>query len=82
MAEGRVTAIVENKQRGVYARAATLVAAVAEARILAGDPQRGQALLQDMRHRFSRFYAFTGELDKVARRSPLLPSPPSKARRG
>jgi hypothetical protein len=81
LAEGRVKAIVEKKYRQAYGRAATLVAAVAEARILAGDVQRGHDLLAEIRQRFSRFYAFTGELDAAARRSPLLPSPPSKSRR-
>jgi hypothetical protein len=57
------------------------VAAIAEARILAGDQPQGHAILDETRQTYSRFYAFTGELDKIVRRSPLLPSPPSKPRR-
>ncbi|MBI4574518.1 MAG: hypothetical protein HY713_14670, partial [candidate division NC10 bacterium] len=76
----RVKAILEKKHRRAYERAATLVAAVAEARIVAGDPQQGQSLLEDIRGQYSRYSAFTRELDRVARRSPLLPSPPSKSR--
>lgn len=81
IAKRRVKAILEKKHRRAYERAATLVAAVAEARIVAGDPQTGHLLLEDIRGQYSRYSAFTGELDRVARRSPLLPSPPSKSRR-
>jgi len=81
IAKRRVKAILEKKHRRAYERAATLVAAVAEARIVAGDPHRGHSLLEDIRGQYSRYSAFNRELDKVARRSPLLPSPPSKARR-
>jgi len=77
----RVKAILEKKHRGAYARAATLVAAVAEAWIVAGEPGKGHSILEDIRRQYSRYYAFTGEIDKVARRSPLLPSPLSKRRR-
>jgi hypothetical protein len=45
-----------------------LVAAIAEARILAGDPQQGHAILDETRHTYSRFYAFTRDLDKIVRR--------------
>jgi len=81
IAKQRVKAILEKKQRQAYERAATLVAAVAEARIVAGESDQGHSLLAEIRRQYSRYYAFTGELDKVARRSPLLPSPPSKPRR-
>ncbi len=81
IAKGRVKEIVEKKHRRAYDRAATLVTAVAEARIINGDADRGHSLLGDIRDQYRRYYAFTGELDKVARRSPLLPSPPSKRRR-
>ena len=81
IAKRRVKAIVKKKHRRAYERAATLVAAVAEARLVAGDPERGHSLLDDIRNQYSRYYAFTGELDRVARRSPLLPSPASKRRR-
>jgi hypothetical protein len=77
----RVKAILEKKHRGAYERAAALVAAVAEARIIAGDSERGRTLLEDTRGQYSRYSAFTRELDSVLRRSPLLPSPPSKRRR-
>ncbi len=81
LAQRRVAAILNGKHRRAYERAARLVAAVAEARILAGDPPQGHAFLDDTRGKYSRFHAFTGELDKIARRSPLLPSPPPTSRR-
>jgi hypothetical protein len=81
IAKQRVKAILEKKHRRAYERAAALVAAVAEARIVAGESEKGHSLLEDIRRQYSRYHAFTGELDKVARRSPLLPSPPSKPRR-
>ena len=81
LAEKRVAAILKGKHRRAYERAARLVAAIAEARILAGDPPQGHAFLDDTRDKYSRFHAFTGELDKIVRRSPLLPSPPPKSRR-
>lgn len=68
----------EKKHRRAYERAATLVAAVAGAQIVSGDADRDRSLLGDIRDQYRRYYAFTGELDKVARRSPLLASPPSK----
>jgi hypothetical protein len=81
LAQKRVEAILKGKHRRAYERAARLVAAIAEARILAGDPQQGHAILDDTRHKHSRFHALTGELDRIVRRSPLLPSPPPKSRR-
>ncbi len=81
IAKRRVKAILEKKHRRAYERAAKLVAAVAEAQIIAGDPVRGRSLLEDIRGQYSRYSAFTRELDSVARRSPLLPSPHSKSRR-
>ncbi len=80
IAERRVKEILDKKHRRAYERAAMLVGAVAEARIMAGDPESGHALLEDVRQQFSRYSAFTRELDKIARRSPLLPSPSAKHR--
>ncbi len=81
IAKRRVKTILEKKHRRAYERAAILVAAVAEAQNIAGDPERGRSLLDEIRGQYSRYSAFIRELDKVARRSPLLPSPPSKSRR-
>jgi hypothetical protein len=81
MAERRVKEILDKKHRRAYERAAMLVAAVSEARIMAGDAGGGHALLENIRQQFSRYSAFTRELAKIARRSPLLPSPPAKHRR-
>jgi transposase-like protein len=80
MAERRVKEILDKKHRRAYERAALLVAALSEARVMAGDPASGHTLLTNVRQTFSRFSAFTRELDKVARRSPLLPTPPAKRR--
>jgi hypothetical protein len=81
MAERRVKAILDAKHRRAYERAAMLVGGVSEARIMAGDPGGGHTLLENIRQQFSRYSAFTRELAKTARRSPLLPSPPEKHRR-
>jgi tetratricopeptide (TPR) repeat protein len=81
MAERRVKEILDKKHRRAYERAAMLVGAVSEARILAGDPGGGHALLENIRQQFSRYSAFTRELARFARRSPLLPTPPAKHRR-
>ena len=81
IAERRVKEILDKKHRRAYERAAMLVAAVSEARIMAGDPESGHTLLTNVRQQFSRYSAFTRELDKTTRRSPLLPSPSSKPRR-
>jgi hypothetical protein len=81
LAERRIKEILDKKHRRAYERAAMLVGAVAEARIMAGDTGGGNALLSNVRQQFSRFSAFTRELDKAARRSPLLPSPSPKPRR-
>lgn len=75
MAERRVREILDKKHRRAYERAAILVGAVAEARIMAGDPGSGHALLENIRQQFSRYSAFTREMGKIARCSPLLPSP-------
>ncbi len=76
-ARQRVEAIVSNKHRRAYERAAQVAAAVAEARMLNDDPQRAQGLLVELRKTFSRYYAFTGELRSVVAGSPLLrPSAP------
>jgi hypothetical protein len=81
MAERRVREILDKKHRRAYERAARLVGAVAEARIMAGDPGSGHALLENIRQQFSRYSAFTREMGKIARCSPLLPSPSPKPRR-
>ncbi len=81
IAERRVKEILHQKHRRAYERAAMLVGAVSEARIMAGDPGSGHTLLENIRQQFSRYSAFTRELDKITRRSPLLPSPPPKHRR-
>ena len=80
MAERRVKEILDKKHRRAYERAAMLVGAVSEARIMAGDPESGHAFLENVRRQYSRYSAFTRELDKIARRSPLLPSPSVKHR--
>ena len=81
VAERRVKEILDKKHRRAYERAAMLVGAVAEAQTIAGDPESGHALLANVRQQFSRYSAFTRELDKITRRSPLLPSLPAKHRR-
>jgi transposase-like protein len=81
IAERRIREILDKKHRRAYERAAMLVGAVAEAQIVAGDSEGGHAVLTNVRRQYSRYSAFTHELDKMARRSPLLPFSPSKHRR-
>jgi hypothetical protein len=82
IAERRVTEILNKKHRRAYERAAMLIGAVAEAQTIAGDLESGHALLTNVRQQFSRYSAFTRELDKITRRSPLLPSPSAEHRSG
>lgn len=81
IAERRVKEILNKKHRRAYERAAMLVGAVAEAWTIAGDLESGHALLTNVRRQFSWYSAFTREMAKITRRSPLLPSPPARLRR-
>jgi hypothetical protein len=73
-ARERIRTILSRKHRAAYERAATLAAAAAEAWILAGDENRGEALLAGIRKEYARYSAFTRELRSVTARSPLLHS--------
>jgi hypothetical protein len=54
----RVNAIVGGQKRGAYDKAAVLTVACAETLRLRGDPDRAQALVQEIRDRFPRHSAF------------------------
>jgi hypothetical protein len=69
LARARAEAIVSNKNRGAYERAARLWNAVQDAHVLAGLPDEGARLFDDLRDRLSRNYRFRERLDAAVRRS-------------
>jgi hypothetical protein len=73
-ARERIRTILSRKHRAAYERAATAAAAASEAWILAGEADRGEALLAGIRKEYARYSAFTRELRSVTARSPLLHS--------
>ncbi len=76
----RVDAVVGNKHRGAYQRAAVLAVAYAEALALAADQAAGAAFITTTRARYPRHVAFRDELDRASAASPLLPAPPPRRR--
>lgn len=66
----RIHAIVSNKHRGAYARAAVLAFAHAEA-LAARSPQEANAYVAAVRARYPRHAAFRQELDSAAKDSAL-----------
>lgn len=71
-AEKRVRAIVSNKHRRVYERAAVTLVACAEAYHLAVLPADGLALVSSLRDEFRRHSAFREALERALNASPLL----------
>jgi hypothetical protein len=69
LARARVEAIVSNKNRGAYQRAARLWSAVQDAHVLAGRRGDGARVFADLRDRWSRSYRFRERLDAAARES-------------
>jgi hypothetical protein len=69
LARARVEAIVSNKNRGAYQRAARLWSAVQDAHVLAGRGSEGARLFAELRDRLSRSYRFRERLDAAARGS-------------
>lgn len=67
----RVDAIVGEKHRGAYERAALLTIAVTEGLVRQGKPEESQKLLQSVIDRHRRKYAFTGEVKGVKDRLAL-----------
>lgn len=67
LARARVEAIVSNKNRGAYERAARLWSGVHDAYVLAGLANEGARLFAELRDRFSRSYRFRERLDEAAR---------------
>jgi len=77
----RVEAIVSNKNRGAYARAASLIVAYAEAQTITGTGTgNGHDYVAGMRQRYPRHTAFRAELDRATRASALAGQPVSHAR--
>jgi len=72
----RVRAIISGKQRGRYAEAARLAAAVAEALALAGHPDAGAEFLATLRTDFPRHTAFRRELDTATKDRPTRKTGP------
>jgi hypothetical protein len=75
----RVEAIVSNKNRGAYARAASLIVAYAETQIITGTGN-GHDYVAGMRQRYPRHTAFRAELDAATRASALAGQAGSHAR--
>ena len=69
LARARVDAIVSNKNRGAYDRAARLWSAVHDAHVLAGRAEDGARLVAELRDRHSRHYRFRQRLDVAVRGS-------------
>jgi hypothetical protein len=68
IAQQRVNAIVGNKHRGSYNKAAVLTVACAEVLRLQGSQTAADALVRDVRSRFPRHRAFQAEMDSMLRR--------------
>ena len=69
LARARVEAIVSNKNRRAYLRAARLWSAVQDAYVVAGRGADGARLFAELRDRLSRSYRFRERLDAAARDS-------------
>ena len=67
MAQQRVNAIVGNKHRGSYNKAAVLTVACAEVLRLRGDQTAADALVSEVRGRFPRHRAFQAEMEGALR---------------
>jgi hypothetical protein len=69
VAQQRVDAIVGNKHRRSYDKAAVLTVACAEVLRLRGDQAAADALVNDVRGRFPRHRAFQAEMDNALRQT-------------
>jgi hypothetical protein len=67
IAQRRVNAIVGDKHRGSYDKAAVLTVACAEVLRLRGDKAAADALIGEVRNRFPRHRAFQAEMKTAAR---------------
>jgi hypothetical protein len=68
VAKQRTEAIVSDKHRGSYDKAARLIGACAEVLRLRGEPAAADTLLEKIRERFPRHRAFLAELDTATER--------------
>ncbi len=68
VAQRRVNAIVGNKHRGSYNKAAVLTVACAEVLRLRGNQAAADALVNEVRGRFPRHRAFQAEMETALRR--------------
>jgi len=68
VAQQRVNAIVGDKHRGSYDKAAVLTVACAEVLRLRGDKAAADALVGEVRNRFPRHRAFQSEIETALRR--------------
>ncbi len=69
LARARVEAIVSNRNRRAYLRAARLWSAGQDAYVMAGRGADGARLFAELRDRLSRSYRFRERLDAAARDS-------------
>ncbi len=73
LARRRIDAIVSNKHRGAYDRAAQVLGALAECCIVTGNRRKGRDLVVEFRNRkYNRHSAFRREVDRVVASSALL----------
>ena len=69
----RIEAIVSNKHRKAYERAAEVLASLAECYVLIGEPIAGHGIIDEYRNqKFNRHSAFCAELDAIIASSALL----------
>lgn len=65
----RIEAIVSNKFRGAYERAARVLVALSETSLIRGQRDEARELIHEYQRRFARFSAFRAELESVLRHS-------------
>ena len=68
----KVDAIVSEKHRQSYLKAAQLLLAVAETYWSKGEADQGQKPIHRFKEKYNRHYAFKTELQKAAKRSNLF----------
>lgn len=72
-ARARIDAIVSNKHRSAYERAAEILGALAEYFVLENNKQKAFSLVNEFKNqKYKAYRAFKSEVDSVLKKSPLL----------
>lgn len=71
----RLKKVVGKKKRGRYEDVAIRTVGVAETYRRAGQREKSRSLLENVRDEWSQYYAFTRELDRWRKNSPVVPDP-------